>query len=509
MQTKEVFICYRGNCQEAISVGGQIHTLLEYSKSISCFYAPYSLKKGEDFKSILHQVFKTVKVVILLLSENFFNNCFNDDDIVLVELQEALKNENLKFLPITFKNFNYANENLSLFTLDEIDRFKHKSAFEYYTPYSFDFEKIVQTICDLMEDNVEKLNNHKSYNDTIKCFMQWLTSLPTKWGTYDVSTDVQISNTCEGVLTMKAAGYDKIKPSIYKKALQCLLNTMTEKGLCSKSLGRETVIHTSMLLKIASIEKNCPSGAIDDFTIFNLIAENLWESRNEESGWGLYIEQAEDEDCSMFNTAWALHALNDYLPQRRHEYIDFLYQMFEKETDGTFGFFVGGTPKLITTSMYLDLYYQMDVNIQNEIQKRFSIKKCVNYVYEELVKHNVQVEMETFYDMVPPLLGASNKKRAPWNHITIDFTLKSLAKAFKNGELSLEQMSNLLEYIDNLLLKQIVDIGNERKAYHPMGMENAKYGQYTFPTFHFVMGLCEIESVLNQFNMSLEGVKHD
>lgn len=155
METKEVFICYRGNNQEAVSIGAQIHTLLEYSKNIRCFYAPYSIAKGEDFKNILPNIFKKVKVVVLLLSENFFNNCFHDDDIVFTELREALKNKKIKFLPVKFKNFNYCNENLSLFNENEIDRFKHINAFEYYTAYAFDFDKLIKVICELKGDYID------------------------------------------------------------------------------------------------------------------------------------------------------------------------------------------------------------------------------------------------------------------------------------------------------------------------------------------------------------------
>lgn len=152
----EVFICYRGNSQDAVSIGGQIHTLLTYQKNITCFFAPYTIEKGEDFKKIVPKIMPNVKVAVLLLTPNFFDNCFNDDDIVYYELQEALKNTNIKFMSVVFSGFNYFNSNIEkLFTNQEIDRFKHINAMEYYSPYSFDFDKLIGSICSVKGDYVD------------------------------------------------------------------------------------------------------------------------------------------------------------------------------------------------------------------------------------------------------------------------------------------------------------------------------------------------------------------
>lgn len=155
MEQRDIFICYRGESKEAVSIGAQICTMLEYSRDIRCFYAPFTIPKGEDFKEILPKVFKNTKVVVILLTKNFFTKCSNDDDIVYYELQEALKNEQIRFLPIVFPDFNYKEENLSCFSQQEIDRFKHINAFEYFSPYSFDFEKLLNKICELKGDYID------------------------------------------------------------------------------------------------------------------------------------------------------------------------------------------------------------------------------------------------------------------------------------------------------------------------------------------------------------------
>lgn len=152
----DVFICYRGSTQESVSIGGQIHTLLTYQKNISCFFAPYTIEKGEDFKKIVPKIMPHVKVVVLLLTPNFFEKCFNEDDIVYFELREALTNQSIKFMSVVFSGFNYFNSNIDkLFSNQEIDRFKHINAMEYYTPYSFDFDKLISSICTVKGDYVD------------------------------------------------------------------------------------------------------------------------------------------------------------------------------------------------------------------------------------------------------------------------------------------------------------------------------------------------------------------
>lgn len=98
---------------------------------------------------------KNIKVVVLLLSDGFFENCGKKDDIVYYELQEALKNANLKFMSVTFNGFSYNCDTSTLFDGKEIDRFKHINAMEYHSPYSFDFEKLIGTICSLKGDYVD------------------------------------------------------------------------------------------------------------------------------------------------------------------------------------------------------------------------------------------------------------------------------------------------------------------------------------------------------------------
>lgn len=158
----EIFICYRGSFQESVSIGGQVHTLLTYKKNVSCFFAPYCIEKGDDFKKIIPKIMKNIKVVLLLLTKDFFVKCLDADDIVLFELQEALKNKNIKFMSVVFPEFTYETTDIEkLFNNQAIDRFKHINAIEYHTPYSFDFNSLIDSICKIKGGYVDTDNLNK------------------------------------------------------------------------------------------------------------------------------------------------------------------------------------------------------------------------------------------------------------------------------------------------------------------------------------------------------------
>lgn len=133
-----VFICYRGS--KGGEVGELLYNNLKKSPYVVPFFAPKDVKKGEDFKKILPSVLMGVKVFIMILTKDFFLDCNKDDDIVRYEFECAFANENILFFPITFPDFDYFKEDLSTFSKEEIERFKHKSAVGYSGVYDFNIE---------------------------------------------------------------------------------------------------------------------------------------------------------------------------------------------------------------------------------------------------------------------------------------------------------------------------------------------------------------------------------
>jgi len=156
----DIFIAYRGN-----SDGGQLGSRLfselknytiEGEKVFKPFFAPECVKKGDNFKEAATEVLKETKIMIMLLSEGFFQGCLEEDDIVLHELKCALKNKNISFVPIVMHGFEYKKEESYLndvFETDEINRFKHISAINYYGIYDFNVERdLVPSLIRYQED---------------------------------------------------------------------------------------------------------------------------------------------------------------------------------------------------------------------------------------------------------------------------------------------------------------------------------------------------------------------
>lgn len=146
-QKFDVFISYRGDSDGGI-LGSKIYSDLlhlltvENEKEYVPFFAPACIPKGEDFKTALVNVMEDIKCVILILTKGFFVNCEKDDDIVFFELQSALKNPNIRFIPLIMPDFKFENELqlMTLFNSSDIDRFKHINAINYHSIYDFKTE---------------------------------------------------------------------------------------------------------------------------------------------------------------------------------------------------------------------------------------------------------------------------------------------------------------------------------------------------------------------------------
>lgn len=146
MKKWNIFICYRGNSDASCELGTRIYT---ETQKYSVFFAPKSIKKGENFKTIVPKVMENVSIILLLLDEGFFDNCYNSDDIVLFELQEAKKNPNIIFLPIFINKFTFKNVDISdILGKDMDERIKHINGIDYNGIYDFKIENDLMPIID-------------------------------------------------------------------------------------------------------------------------------------------------------------------------------------------------------------------------------------------------------------------------------------------------------------------------------------------------------------------------
>lgn len=317
-----------------------------------------------------------------------------------------------------------------------------------------------------------------------KC-TNWLFEMPVHWGAQNKSKDMQNANTCESLIALQSLGYNKKMEKQYNQALQNLLSNVTDRGVPSKSLNAETIVCTSMLLYLMHNEKN--NKLVDDFSKFTKLAEVLWSNRNSKFGWGVYVSKAIDEDCICANTYWALRALIHYDIGRTREFKQYVVQIYQNARGSKWGYVYGDEPKIITTAMYLGLYYELDHSIRKALDKCFNRKIAIDYVYQAFADQGIQLEVETLNGIEKA--GDNSVKKVPWNHILIGYVLEAISKAYDNGDIGLELLVKIHLRL-NKIIKNNVHAYNENAYYYmPDNMVECGNCIYTYPTMHFLYGI--------------------
>lgn len=331
----------------------------------------------------------------------------------------------------------------------------------------------------------------KQFNDiAIQC-VTWLKNVRMHWGVIDTAEECQNANTCEGLLAMKKAKLEQRYKIVYEEALNDVLNNVTDQGLASKSLKHETVVCTSMVLYIFSLERKT-NGTIQAFEgKFNNIANNLWNVRCN-NGWGVYIEKADEADCSIANTFWALRALNEYNVSRDEDYRIMIRRIYESSSNSLFGYVSGDTPRLCTTAMSVVLYYRLEERVQTTVREVYNVKNAVEYVYKMFCYKDLECELEVLRGIETKSKGV---KKAPWTHVTVGFVTEALVNAYKNGDLNLMKMNNFIRCLKKICKKRLVYVnGNDQQCYYiPKDMEINGRGIYTFPTAYMAWALSSFD----------------
>lgn len=331
----------------------------------------------------------------------------------------------------------------------------------------------------------------KKYNEIINKSINWLISINTKWGPNIFSNEKQNANTCEVLISLRKTGLYKEKKQIYKDALSEILNNSTDSGLASKSLNMSTVVCTSMMLYLLSYEQKDSVCSISDYCKYDTIYDLLWRIRCK-NGWGVYMEETTNDNCSLANTFWALTALINYKSSiiSIDEIIGYLKSIYEYSVDGKFGFFVGDKPNLVTTSMYLILYYRLNPKERKQLSTIYDYKKAIDYVFELFIKKGIQCETETLIGIDRLKTGA---KKAPWNHISAGFAIEALILAYKSKDLRTSKANTVFKRIDSILKDNTVLDNNTNTCYYmPEGLSCRQGNVFTFPTTYLVNGLNSI-----------------
>lgn len=327
----------------------------------------------------------------------------------------------------------------------------------------------------------------KQFNSiAIQC-ATWLKNVKMHWGVIDTAEECQNANTCEGLLALKKAKLDQRYKVVYEEALIAVLSNATNRGLASKSLKHETVVCTSMILYIFSLERKTNGKMLAYEEKFNDIASVLWDVRCN-NGWGVYIEKADEADCSMANTFWVFRALNEYIISKNEDYRIMLRRIYENSNNSLFGYVAGDAPRLCTTAMSVVIYYSLEEQYQTTVREVYDVKIAVEYVYKMFCYKGLECELEVLRGLETKSQGV---KKAPWTHVTIGFVTEALVKAYKNGNLSLIKMNNFIRCLKKICKKRLVYVnGNNQQCYYmPKDMEINSKGIYTFPTTYMVWAL--------------------
>lgn len=141
------FICYRGSNESGILASKIYSDLTHYmnqngEREFVPFFAPICIEKGENYKDAIGKILSEVSCFIMVITNGFFDNCISDDDIVHFEIVSALKNPNIKFIPIIVDGYHMSEDKalLSLFNSSDLDRIRHVNAINYHGIYDFKTE---------------------------------------------------------------------------------------------------------------------------------------------------------------------------------------------------------------------------------------------------------------------------------------------------------------------------------------------------------------------------------
>ena len=154
-----IFICYRGSISgQGGPAGSILYGALNEITGFEPFYANAVLDEGADnFKNASRQVLGNAKVFILLLTPGFFDGCSHHDDMVKDEIQTALRDARMRFIPITLPGFDakreFTKEVSDLFEGDFEDRIEHISQIAWNNLGKFEIkDKLVRTISRILDD---------------------------------------------------------------------------------------------------------------------------------------------------------------------------------------------------------------------------------------------------------------------------------------------------------------------------------------------------------------------
>ena len=175
------FICYRGGSSGGILFAEGIFERAHKFENIigKTYYSLYKDDNNErrNFLNDPHDLLGDVTNFIMLLTKDFLEGFIvddkpNPDSVTRIEIDEALKNENLKFIPVVFPDFSWDNKTNGKVNKDILTQLWGESAMRRIVGsppihYAFEYKKEVIEKVLLELDVTGTLKDIKDIPDTI------------------------------------------------------------------------------------------------------------------------------------------------------------------------------------------------------------------------------------------------------------------------------------------------------------------------------------------------------
>ena len=326
-------------------------------------------------------------------------------------------------------------------------------------------------------------------NGYIKDFLNAIVYCSCKWGSCTHDETHQNTNTCEGIMAILSSHQDEKYYDSIQEALSALLAGKETHGLKSKSLDEETIVPTSMFLYIGSRLNPRLKESIN----LSSLAGDIWNTRSPQ-GWGIYVKNM-GKYSNIGCTYWALIGLHSSGLIPKQDFQAYLKCLFKY--DGTYSF--GRTidtvnprvPCLYSTSMMYILYHLLSGENKEQVALRYEDTAALEYIVKNFDNPFFLIESEGITGV--EVNGKISVHTVNWNHISIHYSLKAIASAIKRGIIPMEELSIILQRIEQVITENSEKRDNRMYWCAPnMTLDKGNRGQLIFPTMHLVIGLSEV-----------------
>ena len=158
------FICYRGGSSAGILFAEEIynHAKLDEATVGKTYYSLYKDNQNEirNFLNDPREYLCNVENFVMILTKDFFdgfivNDKPNENSVTRIEIDEALKNDKIKFIPVVFPDFSWENETNGIKNKDIISKLWGEAAMRRITgspPIQFVFQYKKQVIEQILSE---------------------------------------------------------------------------------------------------------------------------------------------------------------------------------------------------------------------------------------------------------------------------------------------------------------------------------------------------------------------